>query len=73
MSQPASPPLTFEAFQWADAFATHLKGLGAPNTADQLFALGRRLYLEYQELDAIDVAETVWAKWPSEGGTSSTR
>jgi hypothetical protein len=66
MSKPAEPDLSFEAFQWADAFSTHLRGLGAPNASGQLFDLGRQLYLEYSELDAIEIAETVWSKWPSQ-------
>ena len=55
----------------ADAFSIHLCSLAAPNPVDELFELGRQLYLEYSELDASEVAETVWAKWPSKGYGSS--
>ena len=67
MSKPAEPELTFEAFQWADAFSIHLHGLGASNASGQLFDLGRQLYFEYSDLGAIEVAEAVWSKWPSRG------
>ena len=71
MSQPAQPDLTFEAFQWADAFSTHLCSMGAPNPQGELFELGRQLFLEYSELDPSEVPETVWAKWSSKGDGSS--
>jgi hypothetical protein len=38
MSQPAEPDLTFEAFQGADAFSIHMRSLGAPNPAGELFS-----------------------------------
>ena len=57
---------TFEAFSWADEFATHLRSLGARDRVD-LFALGRELYAEYKNLNPEEAAETVWAQWTSDG------
>jgi len=70
MPPPIDPEPTFEAFEWAETFSTHLRSLGAPNTDGDLFELGRQLYRDYKEVDPVEVAETVWTNWPPPGGTA---
>lgn len=57
---------TFETFAWAQEFADHLCRRGAPDPTGELFRLGRELYVNCKELDPLEVAETVWSKWPAE-------
>jgi hypothetical protein len=70
MSQPAEPDLTFEAFQGADAFSIHVRSL-VLRTRQVSYSVRSPAVSPYSELDGSEVAETVWAKWPSKRYGSS--
>lgn len=62
------PPISLDRFLWVQAFVDHLLSLGAPNGADRLGELGAEMYEVGKTLEPTDVAEQVWAGWPTHQG-----
>lgn len=65
------PPISIDRFLWVQAFVEHLLSLGAPKGADRLAELGAEMFEVGKKLEPIDVAEQVWAGWPSQLGDLS--
>ena len=63
-------PISLDRFLWVQDFVARLAELGAPEASEKLEALGQRLYPDNKELEAAQVADVVWERWPSGEGES---